>query len=89
MDEYNQLRDEFELKDEENSNLQARVYDLELMLKDSEIRLTIANELYQKEKMEKENTTLAFKRILSKFQNESSYFLSQNFALDRPTSIIN
>ena len=49
-----QLMDEYELKDEETQSLQQWVYELELMLKESEIRLTIANELYQKEKMEKE-----------------------------------
>ena len=71
-------------KDHLIEELKERINNLSITLKEWEIRLSHTSEMYAREKKEKENTAIAFNRILNKFTIDdanSIKFLQHNMQL--------
>ena len=78
------LQEIVEEKDQLIEELKKRINSLSITLKEWEIRLSHTTEMYAREKKEKENTAIAFNRILNKFTTDDSNsikFLQHNMQL--------
>lgn len=81
VQENDDLKEELEEKDNIIEDLREQLQNLQITLKECEIRLSHTTEMYTREKQEKENASIAFNRILSSFTKDdlnSMRFLQQN-----------
>lgn len=76
MGDYDELRREFDALELEKLELESQAEESHHQIQDLQMRLQLTNELYQKEKIEKENTTAALQSIVARFNTETSFYLN-------------
>lgn len=81
VEENDNLKEELQMKDNTIRELNEKLRNVRISLKECEIRLNHTTQMYAKERDEKENIYIAFNRILSNFtenEDNSQKFLQQN-----------